>query len=48
MPVDEDDPASDVGAIQQGFVSVTPISLDMTHHRFLDDLSQWEIPARVA
>lgn len=48
LPVDEDDPASDVGAIQQGFVSVTPISLDMTHHRFLDDLSQWEIPARVA
>jgi 5'-nucleotidase len=34
-PVDEEDPDTDVGAIRHGFVSVTPISLDLTHHAFL-------------
>ncbi len=47
MPIDEDDPSTDVGAIKQGFVSVTPISLDMTNHRFLDNLGEWGIPAEV-
>jgi 5'-nucleotidase len=37
-PIDEDDPDTDVGAIQQGYVSVTPISLDMTHYAFLETL----------
>lgn len=34
-PIDEEDPDTDVGAIRHGFVSVTPISLDLTHYAFL-------------
>jgi len=34
-PVDEDDLDTDVGAVKHGYVSVTPISLDLTHHSFL-------------
>lgn len=37
-PVDEEDPDTDVGAIRHGYVSVTPISLDMTHYAFLEAL----------
>ena len=48
MPVDEDDPNTDVGAVKQGYVSVTPISLDMTNHLFLENLSEWGIPVEVA
>lgn len=42
FPVDEEDPDTDVGAIQQGYVSVTPISLDLTHHAFLAGLRAWD------
>lgn len=48
MPNDEDDPSTDVGAVKQGFVSVTPISLDMTNHLFLENLSEWGIPVEAA
>jgi len=37
-PIDEEDPDTDVGAIRHGYVSVTPISLDMTHYAFLEAL----------
>uniref|UniRef100_A0A7C1FP41 5'-nucleotidase SurE n=1 Tax=Caldilinea aerophila TaxID=133453 RepID=A0A7C1FP41_9CHLR len=37
-PIDEEDPDTDVGAIRHGYVSVTPISLDMTHYAFLEVL----------
>jgi 5'-nucleotidase len=45
LPLDEDDPETDVGAIRQGYVSVTPISLDLTHHAFLNNLRTWDLPA---
>jgi len=35
------EPGSDVQALASGFISITPISLDMTHHGFLDTLSGW-------
>jgi 5'-nucleotidase len=41
-PVDLLDDGSDVGAVANGFVSVTPISLDMTHRAFLEDLRRWD------
>ena len=40
-PTDEDDLDSDVGAVKHGYVSVTPITLDMTHYAFLDQLLAW-------
>jgi hypothetical protein len=45
FPVDEEDPDTDVGAIHHGYVSVTPISLDLTHHTFLAGLQAWDLPA---
>jgi 5'-nucleotidase len=43
MPLDALDDGTDVGAVANGFVSVTPIMLDLTHHAFLADLATWEI-----
>ena len=35
------DPQSDYAAVLAGQVSVTPIQLERTHERSLDDLSPW-------
>jgi 5'-nucleotidase len=43
LPLDALDDGTDVGAIAQGYVSVTPIMLDLTHHAFLAELEQWEL-----
>jgi 5'-nucleotidase len=43
LPLDALDDGTDVGAIAQGYVSVTPIMLDLTHHAFLTELAQWEL-----
>lgn len=40
-PIDEDDEETDVGAVKHGYISVTPITLDMTHYAFLDRLHEW-------
>jgi 5'-nucleotidase len=42
-PVDVLDDGTDVGAVRNGYVSVTPISLDMTAHAFLADLESWQL-----
>jgi 5'-nucleotidase len=48
-PIDEDDPATDVGAVRQGYVSVTPITLDMTHYAFARQLDGWQLaPERMS
>ncbi len=40
--IDFDDiPGSDCNLIAQGLVSVTPLQVDMTRHRFLDELRRW-------
>lgn len=44
-PVDEDDLATDVGAVKHGFISVTPITLDMTNYSFLKHLDEWGFQA---
>lgn len=35
---------SDVWAVANGYISVTPINLDMTHAATLPQLDQWQIP----
>ena len=39
VPNGPSEPESDIAAVAEGFVSVTPLSLDMTHHRLVRDLS---------
>ncbi len=34
---------TDIWAVHQGFVSVTPVHLDMTAHPFLSHLKEWEL-----
>ncbi len=38
----EDDEESDIRAIQENFVSVTPIQFDLTAYDFLEKLKHWE------
>jgi 5'-nucleotidase len=43
LPLDALDDGTDVGAVANGFVSVTPIHLDLTHHAFLSELATWDL-----
>ena len=43
-PVWETDAGSDFAAVHEGFVSVTPLRLDLTDDAALDQLETWEIP----
>lgn len=38
-----DDVGTDIWAVHNGYASLTPIHLDMTAHRFIADLSAWDI-----
>ena len=40
----EDVPDSDVTAVRSGFVSVTPLDLDLTSHQLLGALPGWRLP----
>lgn len=38
-----DEEGTDFWALDNGYISVTPLSLDMTAHHFIADLSAWEL-----
>ena len=38
-------PGSDFLALSKGFISVTPLHLDLTNYRSFDSLRQWQTPA---
>jgi 5'-nucleotidase len=42
IEVPPEERGTDIGAIADGFVSITPIHLDMTEHSLLDELRTWE------
>lgn len=37
----DDIPGSDCNAVSEGVVSVTPVDLDLTHYRFMREMSEW-------
>ena len=39
----EHDADSDVLAVRQGYVSITPIHFDMTHYAFVSQLQDWSL-----
>jgi 5'-nucleotidase len=41
-PTGVSEPGTDVGALADGFVSVTPLQLDLTAYRALPDLNTWD------
>jgi 5'-nucleotidase len=36
------EPGTDVAAVREGKISVTPITLDLTHHDLIEDLGSWD------
>lgn len=38
------DPQSDFAAVQRGEISITPLHLDLTNHRVLQELRGWDLP----
>ncbi len=39
----KDDPESDFAALGEGLISVTPLHLDLTNHKVIDDLQGWRL-----
>ena len=42
MDFSEPDENADIRALENGYVTITPIQYDLTNHSFLDDLKTWE------
>jgi 5'-nucleotidase len=42
MPSGVDEPGTDYGALRAGYVSITPLQLDLTHYQAMDVLKKWE------
>ena len=36
------EPGTDVGALAEGYVSITPLQLDLTHYKAMDALRKWK------
>ena len=41
-PTGVDEPGTDFGALKAGFVSITPLQLDLTHLKAMDVLKKWK------
>jgi 5'-nucleotidase len=41
-PTGVDEPGTDFGALRAGYVSITPLQLDLTHHKMMDELKKWK------
>lgn len=41
-PTGVDEPGTDFGALQAGYVSITPLHLDLTHYKAMDTLRKWK------
>jgi 5'/3'-nucleotidase len=39
----DEDPESDFAAIRDGFISLTPLHLDLTHYALLKEMGRWEL-----
>ena len=42
VPTGVDEPGTDFGALRAGFVSVTPLQLDLTNYKAMEVLKKWE------
>src|SRR3990167_5367218 len=46
-PEQDAGPGTDFYAVNSGYVSVTPLQLDLTHYKVLDELSGWVQPLQI-
>lgn len=42
-PTGLEEPGTDIGALTEGYISITPIQLDFTAYGFLNDLRAWDL-----
>lgn len=42
VPTGVDEPGTDFGALRAGYVSITPLQLDLTNYKAMDVLKKWE------
>jgi len=42
-PTGVDEPGTDFGALRAGYVSITPLQLDLTHYKAMDALKKWDL-----
>jgi len=42
LPTGVDEPGTDFGALRAGYVSITPLQLDLTHYKAMDVLKKWK------
>ena len=40
-PADDDGPGTDFHAVRNGYVSISPLTVDMTHQSRLPELNEW-------
>ena len=43
VPTGIPDDGTDVGALHHGYISITPIQMDMTAYQFMDTLKTWKL-----
>jgi 5'-nucleotidase len=43
VPTGELIPGTDLAALAAGYVSITPLHLDLTEHRFLEEMREWNL-----
>jgi 5'-nucleotidase len=41
LPTGELLPGTDVAALAESYISITPLHLDLTAHRFLEEMREW-------
>lgn len=46
-PEQDAGPGTDFYAVNMGYVSVTPLHLDLTHYKIMDELSNWVLPMQI-
>jgi 5'-nucleotidase len=46
-PEQDAGPGTDFYAVNSGYVSITPLHFDLTHHKVLDELSNWVQPLSI-
>lgn len=46
-PEQDAGPGTDFYAVNSGYVSITPLHFDLTHHKVLDELSNWVTPLQI-
>lgn len=46
-PEQDAGPGTDFYAVNSGYVSITPLHLDLTHHKVLNELSEWVQPVEI-